>query len=69
MARQTPILVNPLSLEEINDIRDTLRLAEMEIVRPGTAAMYNYDLLDMVNDALYRISDVIESECLMLNAG
>lgn len=53
---------SPLTLQELIDIRDTLRMAEMEIVRPGTAAMYGYDLLDDVNDALYRLQDTIERD-------
>lgn len=51
---------NPLSLDELKDIHVTLLAAEAEIHNPGAARSRGHDLLHDIEDALYRLADVIE---------
>lgn len=52
---------NPLSLDELKDIRTTILAMEAEIHNPGAAAARGHrDLLSDIEDALYRLADVIE---------
>jgi hypothetical protein len=51
---------NPLSLDELKDIRTTILAMEAEIHNPGAARYRGHDLLPDIEDALYRLADVIE---------
>jgi hypothetical protein len=51
---------NPLSLDELKNIRATVLAMETEIHNPGAAAARGHDLLPDIEDALYRLADVIE---------
>jgi len=54
------MLSNPLSLDEIKDIHTTILAMEAEIHNPGAANYRGHDLLADIEDALYRLADVIE---------
>jgi len=54
------IVNNPLTLDEIKDIRKTIVAMEDEIHHPGAARSRGHDLLPDIEDALYRLADVIE---------
>jgi hypothetical protein len=56
----TVTVQNPLSLEELIDIRKTMLAMEEEIHHPGAARYSGRDLLADIEDALYRLADVIE---------
>jgi hypothetical protein len=56
----TVTVANPLSLAEIKDIRRTILAMEEEIHHPGAARCSQRDLLAEIEDALYRLADVIE---------
>lgn len=62
-------VANPLSLDEMKDIRTTILAMEQEIHNPGAAAARGHrDFLKDIEDALYRLADVIErTECLALH--
>lgn len=54
-------IANPLSLEELKDIRNTILSMESEIHNPGAArALGHHNFLSNIEDALYRLADVIE---------
>jgi hypothetical protein len=53
-------VANSLSIEEMREIKETLRLAQMEIIKPGSSKSRGHDLDDAINDALYRLWDAIE---------
>lgn len=54
-------VANPLSLDEMKDIRTTILAMKAEIHNPGAArARGQRDLLTDIEDALYRLADVIE---------
>ena len=54
------IVANPLSLDEIKTIRKTILEMEAEIHNPGASRHRGFDLLPAIEDALYRLADVIE---------
>lgn len=56
----TVTVANPLALDEMKDIRATLIAMEDEIHHPGAARSKGHDLLSDIEDALYRLADVIE---------
>lgn len=56
----TATVQNPLSLDEIKDIRKTILAMEEEIHHPGAARNCGHDILADIEDALYRLADVIE---------
>lgn len=57
---QNLIVASPLTLDEIKDIRTTMLAMEEEIHHPGAARSRSHDLLEDIEDALYRLADVIE---------
>jgi len=56
----TKVVACPLSLDELKDIRTTMLAMEEEIHHPGAARSRGHDLLPDIEDALYRLADVIE---------
>lgn len=51
---------NPLSIEEMQDLRKTMLAMEKEIHHPGASRSRGHDLLPDIEDALYRLLDAIE---------